>query len=190
MPRRLALAAGVMSIGLALTLAPDAASAVQPAQAGRTLPASLKSPTPPKTGTWKFHDSQDVTSGSLVVYKKHGHLKIKHMHGVLNSFNATSGCEAGPFTVKGTLAIHKTKVSKSQDAWAVSKGWGSQIGPGFKPVKVTVTYGGKTVHAKLQVVFADPHYKPVTNTYSFGNVADFNTFAGADCNIDFGLKHK
>lgn len=184
MPRRTALAAGAVSIGLAFSLAPSAASAV------RQAPASLKSPTPPKTGTWKVNDSQDLSSGSLVVYKKHGHLRIKDMHGVLNSFNSSSGCEAGPFTVKGTLAIHKTKVSKSQDAWAVSKGWGSQIGPGFKPLKVEVVYGGKTVHAHLQVVFADPHYKPVPKTYAFDTGGYFNSFAGQDCSIAFGLKHK
>jgi hypothetical protein len=181
---RTSRAVGVISIGLALALAPTAAGAVQHS------PASLKSPTPPRTGTWKFVDSQDVTSGSLVVYRKHGHLAIKDMHGVLNSFNATEGCAAGPFTVKGSLPIRKRKVSKAQDAWAFSNGWGSQIGPGFKPIKVDVTYGGKKVHAKLQVVFADPHYKPVPNTYSFENVGLFNSFAGSDCVIDFGLKHK
>jgi hypothetical protein len=184
MPRRTALAAGVISIGLALAVGPSVASAVQHS------PASLKSPTPPKTGTWKVHDSQDVSSGSLVVFKKHRHLEIKDMQGVLNSFNASDGCEPGPFTVKGLLVIRKTKVSKSQDAWAVSRGWGSQIGPGFKPVKVAVKYGGKIVHAKLQVTFADPRYKPVASTYSFGNGGDFSSFAGEDCIIEFGLKHK
>jgi hypothetical protein len=184
MPRRTRVAAGVLSIGLAFALAPTAASATEHS------PASLKSPTPPRTGTWKFNDSQDVSSGSLVVYKLHGHLRVRDMHGVLNAFNASEGCPAGPFTVKGTLAIRKRKVSKRQDAWAVSRGWGSQIGPGFKPVKVTMAYGGKTVHGKLQIVFADPHYKPTTNTYSFENVGLFNSFAGHDCDVDFGLKHK
>jgi hypothetical protein len=184
MPRRTALAAGVISIGLALALTPSAASAIQHS------PASLKSPTPPKTGTWKFDESQDLTSGSMVVFNKHGHLMVKDMHGVLNAFNATEGCPPGPFAVKGTLAIRKRKVSKRQDAWAVSRGWGSQVGPGFKPVTVTMTYGGKTVHGKLQIVFADPHYKPKSGTYSFENVGLFNSFAGHDCDIGFGLKHK
>jgi hypothetical protein len=184
MSRRTPRVVAVISIGLALALAPAAASAVQHS------PASLKSPTPPRTGTWKFVDSQDVSSGSLVVYRDHGHLAIRDMHGVLNSFNATEGCTPGPFTVTGSLPIRKVKVRKTQDAWAFSDGWGGQIGPGFRPVKVNIKYGGKTVHGKLQVVFADPHYKPVRNTTRFGNVGLFSSFAGADCIIGFGLRHK
>jgi hypothetical protein len=182
--RRRVLAVGVFSIGLAFALAPTAANAVHHA------PASLKSPTPPKTGPWKVNDSQDVTSGSLVVYKHHGKLEIKQLHGVLNSFNTASGCAPGPFTVKGSLAIRKVKVSKVQDAWAVSNGWGGRFGPGYKPVHVEVVYGGKTVPAELQVGFADPHYKPVVRTYNFENVGYFNSFAGHDCEINFGLKRK
>jgi hypothetical protein len=184
MPVHATRAIAVVSVGLLLALAPTAATA------GQRSPASLKSPTPPKTGTWKFNESQDVTSGSLVVYKKHGHLAIKDMHGVLNAFNAGEGCAAGPFTVKGSLPIRKRRVSKAQDAWTFSNGWGSQIGPGFKPVRVTMTYGGKTVHGKLQVTFADPHYKPVRNTFSFENLALFSSFAGKDCSISFGLKRR
>jgi hypothetical protein len=180
MSRRQIVTAAVL--GLSLAVVPAAANATQ--QVG-----AIKAPAPPKTGLWKISDAQWVSSGSMQVEKKGGHIEVTGLHGVFNAGSTAANCTPGKFTVLGVQRAHRITVKRThQQLWAVGKRWNLNGPLGLAPVKVTVRAGGKLTHWKLAITF-NPHQGIHAGDYDFNDGGDLHQ-AATDCDVAFGLKHK